>query len=242
MEEGTVRKVSPEMLQRLPEPVQRYMNFTGVLGKPWIHSARLRQTGRFRLGVDRPWMPMRAQQTFHTHPPAFTWDAHFKLFGLPLLRARDRYASGHGHMYGKIARIFTVFDARGEELDQGTMMRYLSEMIWFPIAYLGENIRWEAVDDESARVTFTDGGRSVSGQMYFDAEGRPINFTAMRYYEKQGRYTLEAWSTPITDYAERSGLNLPVRGRAMWHLDSGAFPYVDLEIGTVEYKYGEIRS
>jgi hypothetical protein len=239
MAETSERKVSPEMLQRLPEPVQRYMKFTGVLGKPWIYSVRLRQTGRFRLGADRPWMPMRADQTFHTHPPAFTWDARFKLFGLPLLRARDGYTSGHGHMYGKVAGIFTVFDARGEELDQGTMMRYLSEMIWFPIAYLGENIHWEAVDDDSARVTFTDGDRSVSGQMYFDGEGRPINFSAMRYYEKQGRYTLEAWSTPMTDHAERAGLILPVRGQAMWHLDSGAFPYVDLEIGTVEYNFKE---
>jgi hypothetical protein len=237
MKETSKRTVSPEMLRRLPEPVQRYMNFTGVLGKPWIDSVRLRQTGRFRLGADRPWMPMRAEQTFHTDPPAFTWDARFKLFGLPLLYARDRYASGHGHMYGKVAAIFTVFNARGEELDQGTMVRYLSEMIWFPIAYLGENIQWGAVDDDSAQVTFTDGGKSVSGRMYFDGKGRPINFSAMRYHEKQGRYTLEAWSTPLTDFAERAGLNLPVCGQAMWHLDSGAFPYVDLEVDTIEYNF-----
>ena len=124
---------------------------------------------------------MVATQTYTTQPPSFTWQARFKLLGLPLLRARDQYASGHGHMFGKLAGIYTLFDARGEELDQGAMLRYLSEMIWFPIAFLGENISWEAIDDGCAQVTFTDQGKSVSGKLFIDSEGRPVNFTAMRY-------------------------------------------------------------
>jgi len=227
--------VTQDLLKELPTPVQRYMNFSGVIGKPWIQSVRLEQAGRFRTAADRPWMPMVATQTYTTQPPSFTWQARFKLLGLPLLRARDQYASGHGHMFGKLAGIYTLFDARGEELDQGAMLRYLSEMIWFPIAFLGENISWEAIDDGCAQVTFTDQGKSVSGKLFIDSEGRPVNFTAMRYREFKGDYALDAWSTPITDYAERIGLMLPVRGQAMWHLDSGLFVYIDLEVGEVEY-------
>jgi hypothetical protein len=227
--------VSAELLNNLPAPVQRYMQFSGVLGKPWIQSVRLKQTGRFRTAAGRPWMPMTASQIYTTQPPSFTWQARFKLFGLPLLRARDQYASGHGHMFGKLAGIYTLFDARGDELDQGAMVRYLSEMIWFPIAFMGENIIWEAVDDGCALVTFTDGDKSVSGKLFIDSEGRPINFSAMRYREDKGDFSLDAWSTPITGYAERIGLMLPVRGQAMWHLDSGPFAYIDLEIGEVEY-------
>lgn len=37
--------------------------------------------------------------------------------------------------------------ATGSEIDQGTMMRYLNEMTWFPAAFLGENISWKAVDE-----------------------------------------------------------------------------------------------
>jgi hypothetical protein len=227
--------VTQDLLKELPTPVQRYMNFSGVIGKPWIQSVRLKQAGRFRTAADRPWMPMVATQTYTTQPPSFTWQARFKLLGLPLLRARDQYASGHGHMFGKLAGIYTLFDARGEELDQGAMLRYLSEMIWFPIAFLGENISWEAIDDGCAQVTFTDQGKNVSGKLFVDSEGRPVNFTAMRYREFKGDYALDAWSTPITDYAERIGLMLPVRGQAMWHLESGPFVYIDLEIGEVEY-------
>ena len=235
MEEKAEFIVSTEMLGRLPAPVQRYMQFSGVMGKPWIHHVRLTQTGRFRIGPNRPWMPMRAIQTYTTNPPSFIWDARFKLFGLPLLHATDRYVSGHGHMFGKLAGIYTLFDVRGEELDQGAMLRYLSEMIWFPIAFLGENIHWEPVDDGCAQATFTDSGKSVSGKLFIDPEGRPINFTTMRYREISGAFSLDPWSTPMTGYDERAGLTLPMRGQAMWHLDSGALPYVELEIGEIEY-------
>ena len=228
-------KVTAEHLNSLPEPIQRYMRFSNVLDKPWIHSVRLTQSGRFRTAVDRPWMSMHAVQTYTTQPPTFRWDARFKLFGLPLLRALDQYESGHGHMFGKLAGIFPLFDARGEELDQGAMLRYLSEMIWFPTAFLGENISWQAVDDQSVNVTFSDYGKSVTAQLFIDEVGRLTNITAMRYREAGGDFTLDPWSTPITRYGEMAGLNLPIGGQAVWNLPSGDLTYVDLEITDIIY-------
>ena len=72
------RLVTTDMLQDLPKPVQRYMAYTGVVGKPWINTVRVKQVGRFRLGQDRPWMPMRAVQYYTTNPPGFVWKARFK--------------------------------------------------------------------------------------------------------------------------------------------------------------------
>jgi hypothetical protein len=42
----------------------------------------------------------------------------------------------------------------------------------------------------------------------------------------------------MTGYGERAGLNLPVRGQAVWHLPAGDLPYADLEITDVEYNSG----
>lgn len=227
--------VTNEDLSGLPEPVQRYMAYTGVVGKAWIESVRLQQRGRFRTGPARSWLDMTAEQRYTTDPPFFLWEASLKIAGLPLIRARDRYESGHGHMYGKIAGLFTVFDVRGEKLDQGAMLRYLSEMIWFPIAFLGKNITWENVDDHSARVTLNDQDKSVSGQLFFDEQGRPTNFTTLRYREVDGDFSLDPWSTPITGYGSLAGLNLPTRGQAVWNLSTGDYTYVDLEITELEY-------
>jgi hypothetical protein len=231
------RLITADMLTNLPHPVQRYMAYTGVVGTPWIDTVRLKQEGTFRTGPERPWMPVSAEEFYTTNPPSLIWNARFKLFGLPLLRARDRYEFGQGHMYGKLAGLFTVFDARGEELNQATMLRYLNEMIWFPTAFLGDNISWEAIDDHAARVTFTDCGNSVSAQMFFDDDGRLTNFSTMRYREIEGSFSLDRWSTPITEYGRLAGLNLPIRGTAVWNLESGDLPYADLEITEVEYNH-----
>jgi hypothetical protein len=231
------RFITADMLDELPNPVQRYMVHTGVVGSPWIETVRLKQAGKFRQGPDRPWMPVTAEEFYTTDPPSLLWNARFKVAGLPILRARDKYESGRGHMFGKLVGLVTVFDISGEELDQATMMRYLNEMMWFPTAFLGENISWKDIDEHSAQVTFSDHGKSVSARVFFDKAGRLTNFTTMRYREIGGEFSLDRWSTPIVGYGEHAGLKLPTRGQAVWNLASGDLPYADLEITDIEYNY-----
>jgi hypothetical protein len=223
------------MLARLPEPVQRYMNWTGVVGRPWIRTAYVKQSGRFRQGFDKPWMPMAAEQIFTIDPPRMLWQARFKMFGLPLMRARDSYRDGRGHMFGKAAGLLTIFDEQGEELTQGTLTRYLSEMIWFPIAYLGDNITWTAVDEQSADVSLSDQGRTASGRMFFDELGRPTTFETVRYMGVDGGYRLTPWQTPNREWGERDGLNIPIRGEVLWVLPEGMLTYGDFHIDAVAY-------
>jgi hypothetical protein len=229
------RLITFDMLHNLPEPVQRYMAFSNVVEKPWIETVYLKQSGRFRRSQDQLWMPVTAEQIFTTDPPGFIWKARFKVAGLPLMNARDAYQDGHGHMYGKMVGLFNIFDERGVEIDQGTLLRYLGEMVWFPTAFLGENITWQAVDDHCANLTLSDGGQTVSAQMRFDAAGRPVNFNALRYGDFEGEYSLQSWSVPMILFEERSGLNIPVRGMVTWNLPSGDLPYYEWNISEVEY-------
>jgi hypothetical protein len=164
------------------------MAFSGVVGTPWITTAWVTQTGRFRMGPDRPWMPVTAIRTFITDLPGFFWNARFKMYGLPLFRARDSYKDGHGHMFGKLTGVFNIFDARGPEMDLGSLVRYLGEMIWFPSAFLGKNASWQIVDENAAQVTVTDAGASATARLVFDEQGRPTLFAATRYQEQHGQY------------------------------------------------------
>lgn len=227
--------ITEDTLAPLPEPVQRYMRWTGVVGKPWIHTARVRQEGVFRLAADKPWMPMRAEQHFTTDPLGMVWRARFKMFGLPLFSANDSYRDGRGRMFGKAAGLFTLFDDDSEKLTQGTLTRILSEMIWFPIAYLGDNVTWTAVDDRSADVALTDHGHTVSGRMFFDDLGRPFNFETMRYKEDKGEYAWLPWHTSSVEWGERGGLNIPVRNDVCWIMPEGKYTYGDFRIVAVEY-------
>ncbi|MFI5078816.1 MAG: DUF6544 family protein, partial [Vicinamibacteria bacterium] len=49
-------------LALLPAPVRRYLQVTGVVGQPHVHTVAARMHGRIRGGPDAPWMPIVAEQ------------------------------------------------------------------------------------------------------------------------------------------------------------------------------------
>ena len=227
--------VTEEMLKDLPEPVRRYLKHTGIVGKPSVDTVYLEQKGQMYLGSKQGWVPLDAEEHYTVQPPGFVWDVTIHQGPLPIARGRDKYTGGEGRMLIKAGSLFTVVDDKGPEMDQGSMMRYLSEMIWFPTAFLDDNISFEPIDDESARVTLTDGGKSVSATMYFDEEGKVTDFVAKRYRTVEGGYDLETWSAPVYEYGELAGLKLPLRGGAVWNLPEGDLKYADITITHLEY-------
>lgn len=233
--QDTTPIVTADLLDPLPAPVRRYMQWTGVAGRPWIRTAHIRQSGRFRRSAEQSWMPVTAAQVFTTDPPGMVWKAGFRIMGLPLMRANDSYRDGQGRMLGKVAGVYTLFDDRSEKLTLGAMVRYLSELIWLPIAYLSDYITWTAVDETSADVAFTDHGRTVSGRMTFDNEGRPLLFETMRYKGENDRFELLPWQTRNLEFDHRDGLMIPVRSTATWLMPGGDLTYGDFTIDEVAY-------
>lgn len=226
------RLVGEHMLDGLPEPVQRYLRYTGVVGTPFVRTVHLKQRGRMLLGAGQPWIPLTAQQWYSVQPPGFVWDATLRLGPIPLVRARDTYRAGKGHMLIKAAAVFTAADATGMQLDQGEMIRYLNEIMWFPSAFLEDNITFQAVDSSSARVTLTDHGQSVTARLFFDADGRLTEFVGQRYSGGD----LETWSVPVTGYGEFEGLRLPRRAKAVWRHAGGDEEYIDVTITELHYE------
>ena len=228
--------VTEEMLQKLPDPVKKYLLYTGVVGKPIVQTVRLKQVGKIRKDVNQPWMNIQAKQYYSVNPPCFIWIAYMKVFGLPLVRVRDYYMEGKGNILVKALSFFTIANSSGKDMDQGAMMRYLNEMMWFPSAFLGKNVSFESIDSNSARVTLKDMGKSVTATMYFDDEGKLTNFTAPRYRDMgNNKFKLENWSTPIREYGEFEGLKLPIKGSAVWNLKESDLEYIDLTITDLKY-------
>jgi hypothetical protein len=225
--------VTEALLEDLPAPVQRYLIHAGVVGKPIVHTVRLKQAGRFRTGFDQPWMEIRASEYYNVDDPGFIWDATFYQNGLPILRVHDSYRDGKGYIIGKIGALVPMLEDQGEGVDQGTMLRYLQEMTWFPSAFLNENISFVPIDNGSAQVTLTDHNKSVTGTLYIDEVGRLTNFVAERYRNQADGYG--TWTTPMTDYGEYEGLQLPKAGKGVWLLPEGEFDYIDVTATEIEY-------
>jgi hypothetical protein len=228
------RVVTAEELAPLPPPVRRWLQTSGVVGRERAQVVRLRQRGEMRTGADQPWMHAEAQQVFTVDEPGFVWTVSVTMKGLPVV-GRDSYQDGHGHMLIAVGGIFPVVDGRGPEIDQGTLLRFLGEIVWFPSAALAPYIRWEGLDDRSARATMSWGGTEASGVFTFDDQGRQVKMTARRYKGDGRSASLERWEVPASAWERRSGLLMPVRGTATWKLGDGDLEYYRWEITDVAY-------
>lgn len=227
--------VTESDLARLPPPVQRYLRYSQVLGKPRIQTVRLRQKGFFRQKPDQAWTALTAQQYYTVYPQAFLWFARLRAFPLVSIVGRDLYVNGRGNMLITLLSTVTVADASGPELNQGTLLRFLNEMMWFPTAWLSDYLTWQAIDSSSAKVTMEYGGTRASATLHINETGELTNFVAERYMTVDSGFVLERWSTPVAGYTEMNGFRIPTKGQGIWHLQSGDFPYVQLEIDSIEY-------
>jgi hypothetical protein len=229
--------VSEDEIRHLPEPVQRYLRYTGIIGRQRVAFVRLKQTGAMRPKPDGKWFPLKAEEYYTVDNPGFVWKGCMAVAPLLSATAQDMYLNGEGNMHVKLMSAINIVNAKGKEMDEASLMRYFNEMQWFPSSLVSDNVKWEAIDANSARSTLTDRGITVSALFCFDKEGKITNFIAERGRSTDGgKLVRTKWSTPISEYGTYgNGLRLPSKGEAIWHLDSGEYSYIKLEITEVEY-------
>ncbi len=235
-ENGIIRA---DGLNNLPPVVQKWLIQSGVTGRAGTHTVRLKQNARLRLKEDGTWMPARVEQYFTVAKPGFIWKARVKMAPLIFFAGRDMYSNGRGHMLIKLFSLLKVADARGKEVDQGTLLRYLAETVWFPSAALSPYLKWEEAGANSARVTMDYGGISAAGVFTFNGKGEVVSFTADRYGEFNGQYLLKSWTVLIKEQREFNGVRVPSRGEVVWRLDTGDFLWYQFEITEIEYNRPE---
>jgi hypothetical protein len=129
----------------------------------------------------------------------------------------------------------TIADGRGSKIDQGTLLRYLGESVWFPSAALASYIRWEPIDDSSATATISYAGVSASGVFTFDDQGRFLRMTARRYKDGAESASPETWEVRASAWGSMSGVSLPVEGAVTWKLRTGDFECYRWKIAAIHY-------
>ncbi len=220
-----------EEIAHLPLPVQRWLQASGAVGRPRARTVRLIQRGGLRTARDQPYMAAVAKQYFSVDEPGFVWTVDVTMMRVIPVVGRDTYLEGLGRMFIKAGGLVAVADGTGPKFDQGAALRFLGEIIWFPSGALAPYISWEPIDDRRAKGTLQFRGVTVSAVFEFDERGRFAGMTARRYY---GDTSLETWVIPVSEWRTVRGIEMPVRGGAVWKLASGDFDYYQWEILDVE--------
>jgi hypothetical protein len=224
-------------LELLPPPVQVYLELALNKSVPALRSIRFRHGGRFKSKLEGPWQPIRGEQYDSADPPGFVWWSRINVAPGIWIDARDRCVGGSGRMLVSLDSTLTLFDRSGPALDQGSMLRLLSELVLLPSVLLdGRYISWSAIDERHAMATLIIGNVSVRGVFEFDDSGLPRRFDADRYRDTgRGAAVRARWSGEYADYRRVNGWLIPHRLVGYWHEGAERLPYADFVLEAPEY-------
>jgi hypothetical protein len=213
----------------LPAPVARYFRAALEEGQPMVTGARVRHSGTFNMGetTDR-WKPFTSDQVVVTQRPGFDWNGHVAMMPHLPVRVHDAYVAGEGILRASVIGLFPVADVRGTgDVAEGELMRFFAEAAWYPTALLpSQGVRWEAVNDTSARATLTEGNISITMLFTFGEEGLIDTVRAeARGRTVGGEIVPTPWHGRFWNYEERGGMRVPLDGEVAWLLPEGEKPY-----------------
>ena len=137
------------------------------------------------------------------------------------------------------AAVMPVVEASGTELNQSETVTLLNDMcIMAPATLTDRRLRWEAVDERTARVTFTNAGPVVAAELTFNDAGELTDFKSDDRYQisSDGRSARKVrWSTPIREYRRFGHVRLASAGEGRWHEAAGDYTYIELTLDDVAY-------
>ena len=221
--------------EALPEPLQRYLRYAVGQKISTTCTARLRHGGFFRPNRNGRWFPIEGEEFFTVAKPGFVWNATIRLAPLLWIEARDELIHGRGKMLVRFCSAFTLVNASGSELDQGALLRWLAEVVWFPAGYVGERIHAKPIDSRSAQVTLVHNGLSVTATLQVDEEGKLTTISGRRYRVDKGRSVLTSWKGVCSHYREFGGMRIPTSVEVIWELDEADFSYAKFDVSLVKY-------
>jgi hypothetical protein len=230
-------------LEGLPPPLQRYFRAVLTDGQPIIAAATIEMTGTMNMSATgEQWKPFTSRQRVVTRRPGFLWDAQVSMFpGLPA-HVEDSYIAGHGRLIAKVLGLFTVADSQGEgEIARGEFMRYFAESPWYPTALLpGQGVRWEAVDDTSAKATLIDGPITLTLLFRFNDAGLIASVRAEARGARPGEdgvMVMLPWDCALSDYRPQGGMLIPMTGEAAWVRPEGRKVYFVGHVKTLSHEF-----
>ncbi|TRZ85132.1 hypothetical protein D4R89_12780 [bacterium] len=235
------KRYSSNELNGLPALVQRYFRAVLKDGQPMVSAVSVEHTGTFNMNeTGEQWKPFTSTQRVITQRPGFDWEGRIEMMPGLTVRVHDAYIAGEGILHATLFGLVSLVDIRGTpEVAQGELMRFFAEAAWYPTALLpSQGVRWEAVDNTSAKATLKDGGITLTMLFRFNEDGLIESVRA----EVRGRTVAGAviptpWEGRWSHYELRDGMRIPLEGEVAWMLPEGPKPYWRGRITRLDYEF-----
>ncbi len=226
-------------VQSLPEPVQNYLRYCGVIGKPKVKNVRVEMKGRMR-GKKQDWFPFTVVQYNFFDDPARLFFMKGKMKGI-LVPGYHDYQHETARMNIKLFGLFTVVHASGAVMNRAETVTLFNDMcLLAPASLISKYIEWEAIDSVSAKAIFTNGSNKITAALYFNPQGQLVNFVSDDRSDVNEMKPYR-FSTPVKAYVQLDGRNVMQYGEAVWHYPEGEFVYGEFNLKSIEYNVPDFK-
>lgn len=217
-----------EQLTNLPAPVMRYFKHVLIPNQPYVSYVRLKHDGQFKSGLKNDWAAINGEEYFTAAQPGFIWKGKTNLF-----TAYDMYMAKKGRLIVLLFSLFKIAGSQGEKYNQGELLRWLGESIWFPTNLLpAENLEWQPLNDTSAKLVYHYDNLSLFFVVTFNKNDEIEQMQTERHMGDTG---LEQWVIKCNNYQKREGMLVPITAEVLWRLKEGDFSYAKFNVTRLEY-------
>lgn len=218
---------SQSQLKDLPIPVQRYFKLVLKEGQPYINSIKMTHDGQFKPGLEKSWINIEGEHYATMRKPGFIWKGTTARF-----IARDMYIKDEGRLIVTLLSLVDVVDAKGENYNQGELLRWLGESVLYPTNLLPcERIQWIQIDPQKAKLAFSYNGLSLFFIVSFNEIGEITQMETKRYMNEK----LETWVIKLENYEEKNDVYIPTSFEVLWRLPKGDFSYAKFHLKEIEF-------
>lgn len=197
----------------LPTPVTRY--YRAIMGEqvPVVETAVI--SGRGRLRIKGVTFPARFRFT-HSAGQGYRHYIEVTFFGRPLMKVNEWFLDGQARMELPMGVI-----ENEPKIDSAANLSLWGEAVWHPAVFLTDpRVRWEAVDDQTARLIVPVGGSDGQDEdaftVTFDPEtGLLHSLEAMRWKEPASPEKI-LWRNEPLGWRGFNGVQVPSPAATIW--------------------------
>lgn len=221
-------------IQHLPDPVKRYLRYTGSVGKPKVKNFKIEFVGKIRKDEQSEWMPFTSEQYNFMETPTRLFFMKAEMKGLPVAGYHS-FINGDAFMDIRLLSLFRVQYQDGKEMDLSETVTFFNDMCCMaPATLIDKRIKWLETDNNRVRASFTNNNISISAWLYFNEKGELINFISEDRYSADAGKQLP-WSTPLKDYQEINGYKLVGNAETIYSYPDRDLSYGIFKITNIEY-------
>lgn len=222
-------------IKDLPQPVQKYIRYTGYLGREKTSTMKAEFEGQIRSSENSEWMKFSATQYSSFDEPCRYFFLRASMKGIPVA-GYHRFKNGIAVMDIRAASLIKVQYAEGPEMNVSETVTHFNDMcLLAPGSLINDQITWKQINENEVSAAFTNQGITVHSTLLFNETGELVNFISDdRYYMSTDKQMRKArWMTPVSGYRQEHGIRYPSYGEAIWIMPEGKFSYAKMNINSV---------